>query len=381
MQTVREFPRHLVSHPLWISDFKYADLRSIMHSDYRGHFHKTRREAPYGMRARSFKPKVSAYRSTLNLNMPRCESTPHSEPVWQAFEAGRTPTPGEVLFRPKPNTAWVIDDKHSLRSRWRTVGEIQPSQEPFTRTSLYREHFPPKVPEKMEKIKAVHIPLKTARIFDSRSTYALDFGGYDQSAAPRIRKRARTECSEIMEKSEPDLPPTREKSSAEDQPTMGLPTPLMTRTTYKIDYQPYGEGVKPEAIMSRNVAARVHSKPVETPPYEITNRDFTVVTSYRKDYNSSGKPNCSLLPAAGLVTRRGAMRSQRETHQFQMPPEKSYSAETKMGRKTKSSLHTAREFFTDRVERMYENSRQQNLWPYLEHKNSFFYTTENTEDF
>lgn len=51
--------RYLTSQPLWIAEQPHVEMKSLMHADYPGHFHVTRREAAYGLRAKSYKPKVS----------------------------------------------------------------------------------------------------------------------------------------------------------------------------------------------------------------------------------------------------------------------------------------------------------------------------------
>ncbi|CAH8468666.1 unnamed protein product [Heterobilharzia americana] len=152
--------RNLLTQPLWIKDSQYFDLQSLQRSDYQWHLGTSRKAEPEGIRARSFKPKVSAYRSTINW-------------IWVKNQSQSLVSLTNLLNQ-QPRD-WLIDDYDSKHKEWRRTEQIVKNKEPFTRTSLYREHFSPKEADHVQPVKPVHTPLKTLEKFSDTSVYTHEY--------------------------------------------------------------------------------------------------------------------------------------------------------------------------------------------------------------
>ncbi|RTG83632.1 uncharacterized protein DC041_0010156, partial [Schistosoma bovis] len=149
--------RHLISQPLWIKDPNYFDLQSSTRSDYLWDPRTSRKTEPEGIRARSFKPKVSAYKSTINWDLgekAKSISCVHTQVNSNKFQNHSYSLTSLLDQQPRD---WLIDDYDSKHKGWRRTDQIIRNKESFTKNSLYREQFPPKeAGEKAKSISCVH---------------------------------------------------------------------------------------------------------------------------------------------------------------------------------------------------------------------------------
>nr|AAW27428.1 SJCHGC08655 protein [Schistosoma japonicum] len=135
----------------------------------------SRKTEPEGIRARSFKPKVSAYRSTINWDLGEksksitCIHTPINPQSHQSLSISLT-----NLLNHQPRD-WLIDDYDSKHKEWRQTNQIVTNKESFTKMSLYREHFSQKEADNVKPMKPVHIPLKTSERFTNKSVYTDEY--------------------------------------------------------------------------------------------------------------------------------------------------------------------------------------------------------------
>ncbi|TPP65538.1 hypothetical protein FGIG_10725 [Fasciola gigantica] len=355
--------RFLVSQPLWIAEQPNVEMKSLMRADYPGHIHATRSEVPYGLRAKSYKPKVSAYRSTLQLRTPY-----RSTGLMRNLEPGYTIRPEELLFDSRHQRDRLVDDRQANQCKWLSRGQIKRNDEPMERSSLYRLDFASKTLEPVRRITIKHVPLHSEEPFTGTSMYMTDFNKVSVPRSRYAESQQKTQSQHFGRYSVAKSTAFEAKPVGPSSPIQGGETPRMSTTSsYKIDYQPYAVPLRSVPLFTRRVAPQLFSRPVTNPPFEITAFGVTPMkSSYQEHYNPEGKPDAQNLPPAGSITRGGRMLSQRETYAYhktptpRLPVPDSHSllglpSEVDLPRRS----HTATE--------LYQRSLNDNMWPYLEH--------------
>ncbi|KAA0197807.1 hypothetical protein FBUS_01091 [Fasciolopsis buskii] len=302
--------RYLTSQPLWIAEQPHVEMKSLMHADYPGHFHVTRREAAYGLRAKSYKPKVSAYRSTLQLRTAYRSTGLMNDP-----EPAYAIRPEQLLLDPHYQRDRSVDDRQLNQSKWLSRGQLRRSDAPMEPRSLYRLDFSPKTTDPVRRITIEHVPLRSQETFTSTSIYKTDFKRISATGNRNPEYRENTPCPPSGRFSVAkctDLEPKSDQHSDESH------TPRMsTKSSYKIDYQPYAVPSVRVPLLTRRVAPQLFSRPVTNPPFEVTKIDVSQMkSSYQDHYNPELKPDPRNLTPAGSVTRGGRMISQRETYGY-----------------------------------------------------------------
>ncbi|VDP73551.1 unnamed protein product [Echinostoma caproni] len=363
--------RYLISRPLWIAEQPHVQVRSLMHDDFPGHFHVTRREAPYGLRARSYKPKVSAYRSTLQLQTPYRATGGISD-----HETKYNTASEKILFDPAYKDCRTVDDRQANRIRWRRMGQIERSILPQENETLYRSHYPIKTPEPVQRVTMKHIPLKTEQGFANNSVYKTDFANVKvpckcyPTPLQRIHSNSSGRQSTVPivnAKLEGNLTSIHETERGTNSP--------VNKSSYEIDYQKYLPPTNRVPLLTRRIAPKVFARPVTNPPFEIAEFDANnFKSSYREHYKTTNDPKRQCLPAAGSITRGGRLISQRETYPYYCTPTPVLRLPCAQSVPKTLSPVNPKDRSQTTVD-CYQNSLDQNIWPYLEHKSSCFYTT------
>ncbi|CAH8436487.1 unnamed protein product [Schistosoma rodhaini] len=377
---VIESSRHLISRPLWIKDPNYFDLQSSTRSDYLWDPRTSRKTEPEGIRARSFKPKVSAYKSTIDWDLGEkiksisCVHTQLNPNKYQNHSYSLT-----SLLDQQPRD-WLIDDYDSKHKGWRRTNQIVRNKESFTENSLYREQFPPKEADHVQPVKPVHIPLKTSEKFTDKSVYTDEYIwrpiiiDYNQSKHHKLRLPI--EMIPSKPRDESNMISIGENVMS----TLGTSPKLFKNTTYREDFQRHALTSK-EPVMCRKIAPAIKLSKVLKPPYEIQESYSTINSRYQYDYASSIKhrhlSNC--LPAAGITTSGGPIKNQNQTYSFDYEnyplfiKEKSNIQEKSIEESDSNINLSQRLYLPDIIEQV------ENKWPYLEHKKGCFYTTRPLE--
>ncbi|CAI2725495.1 unnamed protein product [Schistosoma spindalis] len=375
-----ESSRHLISQPLWIKDPNYFDLQSSTRSDYLWDPRTSRKTEPEGIRARSFKPKVSAYKSTINWDLGEkaksisCVHTQVNPNKYQNHSYSLT-----SLLDQQPRD-WLIDDYDSKHKGWRRTDEIIRNKESFTKNSLYREQFPPKEADHVQPVKPVHIPLKTSEKFTDKSVYTDEYIWRPILIDYNNLKHHKLCLPIEMIPSKP-----RDESNminiGENVMSMPGTNPnLFKNTTYREDFQRHALNRK-EPVMCRKIAPVIKLSKVLKPPYEIQESYSTINSRYQYDYASSIKHRhlSNRLPAAGMTTFDKPIKSQIQTYSFDLENDPSlikekYNNQENSMEKVHSNINLSqRMYLPDIIEQV------QNKWPYLEHKNGCFYSTKPLE--
>ncbi|CAH8828188.1 unnamed protein product [Trichobilharzia szidati] len=381
--------RHLLSQPLWIKDPDYFDLQSLQRLDYHWHPGTSRKTEPEGIRARSYKPKVSAYRSTLNWDLGEKSKSVSSvnarqkTDVLENFSGSLT-----NLLNQQPRD-WLIDDYDSRHKQWRRTDEIVRSKEPFTKMSLYREQFSPKEADRVQPVKPVHEPLKTSEKFSNKSVYTHEYTPkpivldnkkfsnksvytHEYTPKPIVLDNSNTKYRKIclpLEMIPQKVMPTPSAETKEDFATNRDP---FKSTTYREDFQKH-VSKNNGPVMCRKLAPKLKMSNVIKPPYDILQLNPITISSYRMNYTNSVKRQNSYdqLPAAGLPTSGGPIKSQRQTYSF------SHDSHAKEKDNTVESLSHAPVHQLSRNLCLPNIIEQiENKWPYLEHRKGCFYTTK-----
>ncbi|KAF5403982.1 hypothetical protein PHET_02630 [Paragonimus heterotremus] len=230
----------------------------------------------------------------------------------------------------------------------------------------------------------VHIPIKTKRPFTNRSVYSKDFcrtpvqyersntGTFWRPESPYVVSPAlKTEVHSSDDSSSDDLVQLNAKENT---------SPV---STYNMDYRQYETGSEPKTIMNRKNAPKIVSKPVTEPPFEITENLISDGTTYRETFSTRHPTTYTDYPAAGLITRGGRLRSQRENYEF-YPSLHNVKTDpgVKLVRQTKANFVQNRRNSNEQDTKEFHEIRvKHNLWPFLEHKNSCFYNVAMQDDF
>ncbi|CAH8465665.1 unnamed protein product [Schistosoma turkestanicum] len=375
-----ESSRHLISQPLWIKDPNYFDLQSSTRSDYLWDPRSSRKTEPEGIRARSFKPKVSAYRSTLNWDLgerAKSISCVHTQINPQTYKNQSYSL--NSLLDQQPSD-WLIDDYDSKHKGWRRTEQMVRNKDSFTKTSLYREHFTPKEAEHVQPVKPVHIPLKTSEKFSDKSVYTDEYTWrpilIDYNRLKHHRLCLPIECIPSRPRDESNIMTIGEDvislSNTNSKP--------FKNTTYREDFQ-RRELIRKEPVMCRKISPTIKLSKGLKPPYEIQESDFSMNSKYQYDYGCLLKHRrlSSQLPAAGITTTGGPIKNQNQTYSFDSENYPSFIKEKSNIGKEKtqefcSNINLSRQMYLpDIVEQM------DNKWPYLEHKKGCFYSTRPLE--
>ncbi|KAH8850200.1 hypothetical protein KSF78_0000435 [Schistosoma japonicum] len=372
--------RHLISQPLWIKDPNYFDLQSSTRSDYQWDPRMSRKTEPEGIRARSFKPKVSAYRSTINWDLGEksksitCIHTPINPQSHQSLSISLT-----NLLNHQPRD-WLIDDYDSKHKEWRQTNQIVTNKESFTKMSLYREHFSQKEADNVKPMKPVHIPLKTSERFTNKSVYTDEYIWRPIAVDYNRLKHQRIRLPIELIPSKP-----RDESSIENMNKimMSLPSSqsdLLKITTYREDFKKPTLTIK-EPVMCRKIAPVIKSSEVLKPPYEINEPMSSINSRYQYDYSGSSKHHrlSNQLPAAGITTFGGPIKSQRQTYSFHSDNctvliKENSNIQDGIDRECNSNINLSQNTYLPEIVEQVKNK-----WPYLEHKKGCFYTTKPIE--
>ncbi|CAH8468683.1 unnamed protein product [Heterobilharzia americana] len=159
------------------------------------------------------------------------------------------------------------------------------------------------------------------------------------------------------------------KSSAETMGNFVANKDMLKNTTYKEDFQRYVLMNK-EPVMCRKIAPTIKMSKVLRPPYEILEASPTSTSSYRMNFTDFMKSHhlSDQLPAAGLTTSGGPIKSQRQTYSFQPLIAKELSkTEESLSKQRHSSVQLSRSLYLPDIVEQIENR-----WPYLEHKKDAF---------
>ncbi|XP_018646156.1 hypothetical protein Smp_149710 [Schistosoma mansoni] len=375
-----ESSRHLISRPLWIKDPNYFDLQSLTRSDYLWDPRTSRKTEPEGIRARSFKPKVSAYKSTIDWDSGEkeksisCVHTQLNPNKYQNHSYSLT-----SLLDQQPRD-WLIDDYDSKHKGWRRTDQIVRNKESFTKNSLYREQFPPKEADHVQPVKPVHIPLKTSEKFTDKSIYTDEYIWrpiiIDYSHSKHHKLRLPIEMIPSKPRDESNMISIGENVMS----APGTSPKLFKNTTYREDFQRHALTSK-EPVMCRKIAPAIKLSKVLKPPYEIQESYSTINSRYQYDYASSIKHRhlSDRLPAAGITTSGGPIKNQNQTYSFDyendplLLKEKSNIQENSIKEFHSNINLSQRMYLPDIIEQV------ENKWPYLEHKKGCFYTTRPLE--
>ncbi|CAH8449083.1 unnamed protein product [Dicrocoelium dendriticum] len=333
------------SQPLWIADPNYHYLRSLSKSDYSGFPNLGRKDDSCSLKAKSFKPKVSAYRTTLSL------------------------VTDDGLPSDDSNIQYVVDDPRAAQVHWRCLGQIRRSNERFFPCTSYREQFPTKYTGMPERRKLIHVPQVSEEKFNCQSAYRSDFCRPTTNLFESLCKYPVPNAANILH----SLLPKRLKSAKNDENSRNIQNPKLANvtmektTTYALSYTPKQQRDMP--------SRRTGTKYIREPPFEVSDKPVTGETTYRATYTIKDKADeiNNHRIAAGLVTRGGPVKYQRET--FTYYPATACTLDEMPSCSDAARRNTAGGESSE-VQQTRQFAERNNLWPYVEHKSGCFYTVK-----
>ncbi|KAF8569825.1 hypothetical protein P879_03456 [Paragonimus westermani] len=157
--------------------------------------------------------------------------------------------------------------------------------------------------------------------------------------------------------------------------------PFTNRSVYSKDF--CRTPVQYQRCSTGTFRRRESPQVVTEPPFEITENLVNDGTTYRETFSTRHPATYTDYPAAGLITRGGRLRTQRETYQFYSSPRSLKTDRVaKLARQTKAhSVQNRLDSNEQDTKELHQIRVKQNVWPFLEHKNSCFYNVAVQDDF
>ncbi|BHF66652.1 hypothetical protein SprV_0200967400 [Sparganum proliferum] len=346
-------------------------VQSSLHQDFPKYSDVTH------LKSKSFRPKVSALRSTV----PICWSTgAENESIFSAA------APGES--RQEKDIKYIVDDPASTYRDIRRTGLLIRSSDVDEKQSQYRQEFGPKfsglyftdpVPDRF--VAPTHVPLWTKSAFTDKSVYRSDY--QPRQPTQEGQKNLLVRASVAIE-GNVRSPLDEEAATEAHAPENSLPS-LESSTTYKENFKEHSASYSSGIIRGRKMTYPERSKRnVEIGTKGLVN-ELTrggEATSYNTTF--SAPPNLSGLAAAGLRSPGVAGQGGRYNPSFistgSVTPT-SFSRPEFCFRRKKHNLEgrvrsaegTGPATLPDLRVNLAEKMRNANVWPYLEHRGGCFY--------